>query len=154
MTGIVITITSKVSISGNNKYNYQYGDRILKNIEKEEYEVFYSGQNQGMMDHLLINAVNTNKNFKVYYRQSNNSSFIYLGMTNISRIIQDRKKPIGRSNNTNINERLQIHLLIKNIDNEPVKSNNFTGSGRYKKDIFVHSNISINNNTQIGFYEY
>ena len=42
-----------------------------------DYEVFYSGQNQGRLDHQLVDAVNSSSTFRVYYRIKSNSSFIF-----------------------------------------------------------------------------
>ena len=87
--------------------------------------------------------------------------YTYLGDTNIVDIIQYRKLP--KNVDTNVNERLQIHLIINNISNNLVPINNFTGSGKFKKDILVHSGlrdlndnsiIPHNRNTNLGFYYY
>lgn len=39
----VICITNQSVTVGSSDYNYNEYDRILKNINKKEYEVFYSG---------------------------------------------------------------------------------------------------------------
>ena len=62
-----------------------------------------------------------------------------------------------------MDERLQIHLIITNITNSVVSINNFIGTGKFKKDVLVHSGLlDINNNsiiphnrnTNLGFYYY
>mgnify|MGYP003389452038 CR=1 FL=1 len=84
-----------------------------------------------------------------------------MGYTNKVNIKQNRILPINVD--TNVNERLQIHLIINNIIDNIVPKNNFTGSGKFKKDVLVHSGlIDINNNsiiqhnrnTNLGFYYY
>ena len=54
-------------------------------------------------------------------------------------------------------------MVVKNIHNIIVPTNNFTGSGKFKKDVLVHSGlrntngdiiIHHNKNTNIGFYYY
>lgn len=154
---VIITITNKpTTIDGSGKvYNYSEYDRILKNVCKTEYEVFYSGQNQGRMDDELINAIQNDELFKVYYRPKTSIPYTYLGFTYNSNIIQYRTLP--KNVDTNTEQRLQIHLLINNIENISVPdNNNFRGSGRYKKDVFIHAGLDINHkpNTNIGFYYY
>jgi len=66
----IITITSEeIGIIDNNFYDYSGEDRILKNIISGGYEVLYSGQNQGNLDHQLIDAVNSSSTFRIYYRK-------------------------------------------------------------------------------------
>ena len=159
---IIITITNEpINFDGSLIYNYSDYDRILKNIFKNEYEVFYSGQNRGKMDYQLINAIENNDLFKIYYRPKKSMSYTYLGYTINSSIIQYRKVPLNT--NTSTEERLQIHLVVKNIENCLIPTNNFSGSGKYKKDLLVHAGLrdqndnSIlqhNKNTNIGFYYY
>lgn len=50
----VIAITATSVIINNNFHDYSGEDRILKNIINGDYEVLYSGQNQGVLDHQLI----------------------------------------------------------------------------------------------------
>lgn len=100
----IITITTDINVL--NDYSNQ--DRILKNIITGNYEVFYSGQNQGRLDYQLIDAVNSLSTFRVYYRSKNNSPFIFLGNTNYSSIVNERV--IAKGINTLPNERLQIKL--------------------------------------------
>lgn len=85
----------------------------------------------------------------------------YLGETNRVNVIQDRKVPIGT--NASQGEELQLHMVVKNIHNIIVPTNNFNGSGKFKKDVLVHSGlrntkgdiiIQHNKNTNIGFYYY
>ena len=62
---IIITITNEPTIldSSDKVYNYFEYDRILKNVCKSEYEVFYSGQNKGRLDYQLTNAIQNNELF-------------------------------------------------------------------------------------------
>jgi hypothetical protein len=140
---IIITITDN---------NDDCFDKILKNIFNGDYEIYYNGQVQGNQDYKLISAIENNDTFKVYYRNQLNMPFLYLGETNNSKIIKYRNAPINTIANTN--DRLLIHLIIKNEDvcNINIPQNNFNGSGKYKKDVFIHANIPINFNTNFGFY--
>ena len=160
---VIITITNEpITVnSSDTVYNYSEYDRILKNVCSTEYEVFYSGQNKGRLDYQLINAIQNHELFKVYYRSKKNMPYIYLGVTDSSNIIQYRTLPINIDTNTE--QRLQIHLIINNIENRPVPIHNISGSGKYKKDVLIHAGLrdindnSItphNKNTNIGFYYY
>ena len=160
---VIITITCEPTwIDSSDKiYDYSEYDRILKNVCKDEYEVFYSGQNKGRIDYQLINAIQNDELFKVYYRPKKSMPYIYLGVTDSSNIIQYRTLPINVD--TNIEQRLQIHLIINNIKNISVPTHSFSGSGKYKKDILIHAGlrdvndnsiIEHNKNTNIGFYYY
>ena len=139
---IIITIT----------YNDNNHDKILKNIFNNDYEIYYNGQVQGNQDHKLITAVENNDIFKIYYRNEVNKPFTYLGETNISKIIKYRNVLINTIAESN--DKLLIQLIIKNenIINISIPDNNFNGSGKFKKDIFMHANIPINSNTNLGFY--
>ena len=156
---VIITITNgEVHVDG---YRYSYNDRILQNIFTKEFEVFYSGQNQGVFDHQLLGAIDNRDMFKIYYRQKKNVSFVYLGETIMVAVTQDRKAPIGI--NYRNDEKLHLHMIVRNIENIEVPHMNFVGSGKYKKDIFVHSGLRTehgdiliphNKNTNLGFYYY
>ena len=149
----IITITSEEIVTiDNNLYDYSGEDRILKNILSCEYEVFYSGQNQGRLDYQLVDAVNSSSIFRVYYRRKSNSPFIYLGKTNYSSIIKERITAKGK--NASPNERLQIRLVIPVVNISDVEiETHFEGSGKYKKAVLQHSNFpTTNQNTNLGFY--
>lgn len=127
----------------------------------KEYEVFYSGQNQGRLDKELINCINKKDTFIIYYRYSNSGPYTYLGETNIVSVVQYRKAPIGV--NATPDQKLQLHFVVRNVQNTIVPVNNFEGSGKFKKDVLVHSGlrrpdgtiiIPHNKNTNIGFYYY
>ena len=159
---VIITITSEpVKVDGTNKkYDYSTCDMIVHDMIDDIYNVFYSGQNQGRLDHQLLTALDNTEYFKIYYRKKT-SPYTYLGATNNVRIKQDRTVEVGK--NSTQDERLQLHMCVSNIENIKVPENKFTGPGRYKKDILVHSglrdihnNIIIghNKNTNIGFYYY
>jgi len=159
---IIITLTGEETcVDGKEGTIYDYQDKILKNIFTNAFEVFYSGQNKGRMDKELIKAIKNNEVFKIYSRPKINTPFNYLGNTNISSIIQNRQKPVNKP--TNKNERLQIHLIINNPVNISIPINAFTGSGKFKKDVLVHTGlrnrdnesiIQHNRNTNLGFYYY
>lgn len=160
---VIITITNEPTTvdSSDTVYNYSEYDRILKNVCSTEYEVFYSGQNKGRLDYQLINAIQNHELFKVYYRSKKSMPYIYLGVTDSSNIIQYRTLPINVDTNTE--QRLQIHLIINNIENRHVPIHNISGSGKYKKDVLIHAGlrdindnsvIPHNKNTNIGFYYY
>jgi hypothetical protein len=148
----IITITvEQIRIIENNFYDYSGEDRILKNIISGDYEIFYSGQNQGILDHKLIDSVNETSLFMVYYRTKSNSPFIFLGSTNYSSIIKERT--IGKGINSLPNERLQIRLVIPIINIKDIKINSqFNGIGKYKKAVLQHSNFNTNVNLHLGFY--
>lgn len=149
---VIITITADEIIPiNNNFYNYCGEDRILKNIITNDYEVFYSGQNQGRMDYQLINNVNSLSTFRIYYRKKKNTEFIFLGSTSKSSIIKERI--IDKGKNTLPNERLQIRLVISKDNVRNIKIyNEFEGIGCYKKSVLNHSNFPTNLNTNLGFY--
>ena len=48
---VIITITNEPTTIDSSDKVYNYLDRILKNVCKPEYEVFYSGQNKGRIDY-------------------------------------------------------------------------------------------------------
>ena len=84
-----------------------------------------------------------------------------MGFTYSSNIIQYRTLPINVDTNTE--QRLQIHLIINNIENISVPINTISGSGKYKKDVLIHAGLrDVNDNsiiphnksTYIGFYYY
>ena len=131
--------------------DYSGEDRILKNILTGEYEVFYSGQNQGRLDYQLVDSVNSSSTFRVYYRRKSNTPFVFLGSTNYSSIVKERT--IARAINSLPNERLQIRLVIPvaNIRDTQVDTH-FEGSGCYKKAVLQHSSFDTNVNTNLGFY--
>jgi hypothetical protein len=160
---VILTITNEPTAvdSSDKVYNYSDYDRILKNICKTEYEVFYSGQNKGRIDYQLINAIQNDELFKVYYRPKKSMPYTYLGFTYSSNIIQYRTLPINVDTNTE--QRLKIHLIINNIENISVPIHNIPGSGKYKKDVLIHAGlrdvddnsiIQHNKNNNIGFYNY
>ena len=150
---IIITITAKeIGILNNNFYDYSGEDRILRNVLNDDYEVFYSGQNQGRLDYQIIDAVNNSVIFRVYYRKKSNSPFIFLGSTNHSSIIKERT--IANGINSQPNERLQIRLVIPKSNISNIKINTeFKGIGKYKKSILKHSEFDIIGNLLIGFYK-
>jgi hypothetical protein len=151
MTTIITITAEEIRTIDNNFYDYSGEDRILKNIISGDYEVFYSGQNQGRLDYQLVDAVNSSSSFRVYYRKKNNSSFMFLGSTNYSSIVKERN--IGKGINSLPNERLQIRLVIlhANIINKEIKTE-FEGVGKYKKAILQHSGFDIDVNINLGFY--
>jgi hypothetical protein len=148
---VIITITADPDTT-ENPYNIYTGeDRILKNIFNGDYEIFYSGQNQGRLDDLLTDSVNVAETFRIYYRKKNNTSFTFLGDTNISSIIKERT--VLKGINSSPQERLQIRLVISAVSvSNTVIHSDFIGSGKYKKAILQHSNFNINVNTNLGFY--
>ncbi len=152
MTTIITITADEIGNINNNFYNYTGEDRILKNIISGDYEVFYSGQNQGYLDYQLTDAVNLRTIFRVYYRKKSNTPFIFLGSTNNSSIIKERT--INKGINAIPNERLQIRLIIPiiNLSNIQIVTP-FEGIGKYKKAVLQHSNFNINGvNINLGFY--
>ena len=158
---VIITITLEpVTVAGGEGV-YYYDDRILRNISNNEYEVFYSGQNQGRLDYQLTRAIGNNDEYKIYYRKKKNKPYIYLGSTHSVTIVRDRTIAVGE--NSIQSQKLLLHLNNITIHNNNVPENTFTGPGRYKKDILVHAGLRNINNEQIiphnknfnlGFYSY
>jgi hypothetical protein len=148
----IITITSEeIGTIDSNFYDYSGEDRILKNIISGDYEVLYSGQNQGKMDYQLVDSVNSSSIFRVYYRKKSNSEFMFLGSTNYSSVVKERI--VGKGINALPNERLQIRLVIPAINIEDTQIHNtFEGVGCYKKSVLQHSNFPTNLNVNLGFY--
>jgi len=151
----IITITAEPTSVLGDVYDYSDGvdgDRILQNIISNDYEIFYSGQNQGGMDHQLISSVEEQSEFRVYYRRRIKIPFTYLGSTTNSSIIRERI--IQKGVNSAPNERLQIRLVIpqNNVINQLIETQ-FENGAKYKKAILQHSNFNINQNTNIGFYK-
>ena len=152
MTTTIIFITAEeIGTIDGNLYDYSGQDRILKNIFSGEHEVLYSGQNQGIMDYQLVDAVNSLSTFRVYYRIKKTSPFRFLAFTNSSSIVKERI--VGNGVNASPNERLQIRLVIPvvNIENTQIH-NQFEGVGCYKKSVLQHSNFPTNLNVNLGFY--
>jgi len=151
MTTIIsITAQEKLHV-GTRDYEYSGEDRILQNIISGDYEVLYSGQNQGRQDEQLLDAVMHNHTFRVYYRRKVASPFIFLGSTNYSSIVRERT--ISKRVNSLPNERLQIRLVIPRTNIiETEIGTTWTGSGKYKKAILEHSGFNTNLSAQIGFY--
>jgi hypothetical protein len=151
MTTIITITAEEIGTIDNNFYDYSSEDRILKNILSGDYEVFYSGQNQGKMDYQLVDAINYSSTFRVYYRKKSNSEFMFLGSTSYSSIIKERT--ISKGINALPNERLQIRLVIPAINVENIQIHKtFEGVGCYKKSVLQHSNFSTNLNVNLGFY--
>ena len=151
MTTIIFITAEEIGTIDGNLYDYSAQDRILKNIFSGEYEVFYSGQNQGIMDYQLIDAVNDISNFKVFYRGKKNMPFTFLANTNYSSIVKERI--VGKGVNALPTERLQIRLVIPfvNVENTQIPTQ-FEGIGCYKKSVLQHSNFPTNVNINLGFY--
>lgn len=151
MTTIITITAEEIGTIDSNFYDYSGEDRILKNILSGDYEVFYSGQNQGRMDYQLVDAVNSSSTFRVYYRRKSNSQFMFLGSTNYSSIVKERI--VGKGINALPNERLQIRLVIPfaNIEDTQIPTQ-FEGIGCYKKSVLQHSNFPTDLNINLGFY--
>ena len=144
---IIICINHKPIYYHNTNNFYDYKDRILKNIDTHEHEVFYCGQAMGRADHYLVKAINDNEKIKIYYRTKNNMPFTYLGETNVADIVLYRS--VTKEIKADENERLQTHIVIRSGDviNRPVSTNNFTGPGKFKKDILLECGlIDVNYN--------
>ena len=159
---IIITITGESqNLDG---HEYDYSDNIMYNLLKNQHEVSYSGQLQGFQDHEIHRAVEEGDEFKIYYRKQKNIPFTFLGSTKTVKILEERdiiRFPKGED--AYDNGKLRIHLVVKNAQITQVPENMFTGSGKYKKDIFVHAGlrnvqneslIPHNRNTNIGFCHY
>lgn len=150
-----IHINGDPSILNESGKTYHYEEnRILENKLTGDYEVIYSGQNQGKLDFQLIEGINYGDDFTIFYRKKNNTPFRLLGTTTISKIIQHRT--IGLNINSDSSERLQCHFLIpkNNIVNIPIPKTDFRGSGRYKKDALSYIDFNTDNiNVCVGFYQ-
>ena len=148
----VITITAEeIGTISNNFYDYSGEDRILKNIISGDYEVLYSGQNQGRLDYQLMDSVKSSSTFRVYYRKKSNSPFIFLGSTNYSSTIKERT--IAKGINSQPDERLQIRLVIPVANVSETKIDTmYEGIGKYKKAVLNHSDFNVDVNINLGFY--
>jgi len=151
MTTIITITAEEIGTISTNFYDYSGEDRILKNIISGDYEVLYSGQNQGRMDYQLIDAVNSDSVFRIYYRKKNNSPFTFIGETHYSTIIKERV--VGKGINALPTQRLQIRFVIHaiNIKNILIDTE-FEGVGCYKKAVLQHSHFPTDLNVNLGFY--
>lgn len=148
---VIITITCEPTSSvDNHRYDYSRQDEII--IRTGVIEAYYSGQNQGKADHQLLESVEASEPFHVYYRVKSNTPFTYSGVTTRARVVQYRTVPTKQ--NSDPNERLQIHLVITNPVNETLPDDGrHTGPGKYKKAIFEHRNLPLDLNINLGFYK-
>ena len=145
---IICMNTEQVKISDK---VYDYGDRVLKNIETNVHEVFYSGQKQGGKDQMLLDAIEEGCLIKIFYRFKNAKSFTYLGETEKSDIVQYRK--INKNIDAKYDELLQIRFILDNIVNEDVPIYFEKGVyTRYKKDIFKYLNYDKKLDYVQGFH--
>ena len=151
MTAIICITAEEIGTIDGNFYDYSGEDRILQNIFSGDFEVFYSGQNQGRKDYQLIDAVNSLSTFRVYYRRKKDVPFTFLGSTIYSSIVKERI--VGKGVNALPTERLQIRLVIPFVNIEYIQIHaHFEGVGRYKKSVLQHSNFPTNKNVNDGFY--
>jgi hypothetical protein len=155
MTTIISITAEPVTDMQGVVYDYSKEDRILKNVMTNDYEVYYSGQNQGRSDYKLIESVYNHEEFRIYYRKRANTQFTYLGLATSSSVIRERFAQTGFDSSPN--ERLQIRLVVtaENVINQQVVSPpEFENYGKYKKAILQHSNFQINGqNLNVGFYK-
>ena len=156
---ICLFITNQPTRIDNSFYNYN--DRITKNIFNNNHEIYYSGQKKGKMDNILLKGIKDNDEFKIYYRYKKMESFIELGSTKLVKILSQRKVENGIE--ANDNEILKLYLIVKNVINKTIPKNNFTGAGKFKKDVAVYNGlmdidgnelIHHNKNTNNGYYYY
>jgi hypothetical protein len=151
MTTIITITAEEIGTIDSNFYDYSGEDRILKNIISGDYEVIYSGQNQGILDHQLIDGVKMSSRFRVYYRIKSNTPFIFLGSTTNSSVIKERT--IAKSINSLPRERLQIRLVIPANKVQDIQiDTQFEGIGKYKKAVLQHSEFDTKVNVNLGFY--
>lgn len=144
---IVIFITGEIVNFDSNDYNY--GDRILKNISSDVHEIFYSGQNQGKNDEKLLKALENNCKINIFYRLKKTTGFTFLGNTNNFDIVQYRKVNVG--DNSLYDERLQLHFVVNNIVNKKIPSY-YSGLYCYKKDVLKYLNYNEKVNYALGYY--
>ena len=110
---IIIIITAEPIAYEGFFCDYSTEDRILKNIFTNDYEVFYSGQNQGIMDHKLEESIKRGARFRIYYRGKSKKPFIFLGCTTDASVVNERTIP--KNIDSLPKERLQIRLVIQSI---------------------------------------
>lgn len=148
MQSIIICCTlDQLSFDAN---TYSYGDRILKNIQDNVHEVFYSGQNKGRKDDKLLQALKNNSIVKIFYRFKKSSCFTFLGETNNYDIIQYRKVNIGEK--SEFDDRLQLHFILEHIYDTDVPITIEGGLYRYKKDVLHYLGYNGTVNYGEGFY--
>ncbi len=158
MTSLIITITAE-PMTFDGTYTYHYQDRILKNVFTGDYEIIYSGQNQGRRDAVLLNGVATGALFKIYYRKTSIMPFTYLGSTTRVTVLQARR--VDLNTDASYEDRLLLHCFLPAdqvcnapIESDPVRETSF----RHKKAILAHNEIDWTTNpsaTQfflMGFY--
>ena len=124
-------------------------NRILKNIFTNDYEVFYSGQNQGIMDHKLEESIKRGARFRIYYRGKSKKPFIFLGCTTDASVVNERTIP--KNIDSLPKERLQIRLVIQSINVKNIEINPLFQQ-QYKKAVLQHSNFDTHTNIRLGFY--
>ena len=146
----IITFTGSKRKINNRHYDYSCEDRMV-NTPNGDLELYYSGQNQGRLDHQLVESVNASSTFIIYGRENGNSPFTFLGETNDSIIVNERTIPKGI--NAQPNERLQIKLVIPFADIRETKViSKFEGFGKYKKAVLKHSGFDTVTDVVRGFY--
>jgi hypothetical protein len=148
----VVCLTGEIgTISSDN--SYWYSDKVLRNVTTSSYsyEVFYSGQNQGLLDHQLRDGVTNQIPFRIYHRKKTNLPFEFLGIAYESVIIRERTIPKGMDSLPH--ERLLIKLIISsnNVRDTQIDTA-FEGIGKYKKAVLHHSGFTIHCNINVGFY--
>ena len=146
---IIIIITAEPIAYEGFFCDYSTEDRILKNIFTNDYEVFYSGQNQGIMDHKLEESIKRGARFRIYYRRQSKKPFIFLGCTTDASVVNERTIP--KNIDSLPKERLQIRLVIQSINVQNIEINPVCQQ-QYKKAVLQHSNFDTNTNIRLGFY--
>ncbi len=152
---VIITITASPTTSlGNNHYDYTSSDKIMKDKFNEYHIIHYSGQNKGLQDYKLLNAIKEKETFHIYYRSVQNKGYTYLGFTNDVVIKQNRQKHIGES--TTPEERLMIglHVHKSNIVDKELDPTSYSGPGKHKYAVRDHAKLpeSYRMNFNLGFY--
>lgn len=126
-------------------------------------KMFYSGQAMGMYDHTLVDAVNRELEFTVYFRSKNNIPFSWVGMTKSVKIIRHRQ--CQKNTYAAKDERLLLELTFTRFNDPSGPMTKvmevFSYDGRYKFDVFYSLNAidrlgnqicPFNRNKNLGFY--
>ena len=111
------------------KKGYQYED-MERYLDDGSYEILYKGQDTGINDIHLLEAIANHHPFKVYSRKKNTGSFKYVGLS--TEVSVHTRRADG--------QHLVIRLVIRNVVNEDVPRH-VDGYCKYRVDALVHAGV-------------
>jgi len=155
---ILIAITAEPTSTTEQVYDYD--DRVTENPDTGDYEVVYTGQKQGRRDRVLTDAVNHEKEFRVYYRSRKTDPFTYIGHTHEVTVDQARAVPIGVNAENDQLLRLRMRIPSADVSNTVLPAATDADSyAKYKKAILDANAIdwetdrSARQFFNMGFYD-